>query len=332
MIDWNGKRVIISRTDSIGDVLLTLPMVAWLKESFPSITILFLGKGYTKSIVEAYALVDEFIDWNDYQGAIKKEQVASFSKLRADAIIHVFPQKEIATLAKKTKIKTRVGTSHRLFHLWTCTDRINFTRRKSKLHESQLNHALLKPFGLVDLPSLEKVKATTVNFHIPDIKLPKSFLLEEEYTIFHPKSQGSAKEWPIESYFEAALILANTGQKVVFTGTDSEGESFRNQLPKHENIIDSTGKLSLEQLMVLIQKARNLVACSTGPLHIAAYSGINTIGLYSPRVPIHPGRWSALGKEVNIIVNDINCPDCAAKKDCNCVSNISIAKVLEKLK
>ena len=332
MIDWNGKRVIISRTDSIGDVLLTLPIVAWLKEKYPAITILFLGKGYTKSIVEGYALVDEFIDWNDYQGAAKKEQVLLFSKLRADAIIHVFAQKEIATLAKKTKIKTRVGTSHRLFHLWTCTDRINFTRRKSKLHESQLNHALLKPFGLVDLPSLEKVKATTVNFHIPEIQLPKAFVLDEEYTIFHPKSQGSAKEWPVESYFEAALILANKGQKVVFTGTDSEGESFRNQLPTHENILDSTGKLSLEQLMVLIQKARNLVACSTGPLHIAAYSGINTIGLYSPRVPIHPGRWSALGKKVNILVNDINCADCAAKKDCNCVSNISIAKVLEKLK
>lgn len=332
MIDWNNKRVIISRTDSIGDVLLTLPMIAWLKERFPSITILFLGKGYTKSIVEAYTLVDEFIDWNDYKDLTNGEQVAAFSKLGADAIVHVFPQKEIASLAKKTKIKVRVGTSHRLFHLLTCTDKINFTRKKSDLHEAQLNHALLKPFGLTDLPSLETVKATTINFHIPKVDLPKAFLLEEEYTIFHPKSQGSAKEWPIEKYFEAALILANKGQKIVFTGTDSEGETFRNQLPKHQNILDSTGKLSLEQLMVLIQNANNLVACSTGPLHIAAYLGINAIGLYSPKKPIHPGRWSALGKHVNIVVNDENCADCAAKKECNCVSEISIDKVLEKLR
>ena len=331
MIDWNNKRVIISRTDSIGDVLLTLPIIAWLKDRFPSMTILFLGKGYTKSIVEAYTLVDEFIDWNDYKDLLIDKQISSFSKLDADAIIHVFPQKEIASLAKKAKIKTRIGTSHRLYHLWTCTDRVSFTRKNSELHEAQLNHALLKPFGLTGLPSLETVIATTTNFIIPKIDLPKAFLFEEGYSILHPKSQGSAKEWPIESYFEAALTLAKKGQKVVFTGTDIEGETFRSQLPEHENIIDSTGKLTLEQLMVLIKNAKNLVACSTGPLHIAAYSGINTIGLYSPRRPIHPGRWSALGKNVNILVKDDNCSTCAAKKECNCVSEISVDEVLKKL-
>ena len=331
MIDWNNKRVIISRTDSIGDVLLTLPMIAWLKERFPSMIILFLGKGYTKSVVESYTLVDEFIDWNDYKDLLIEEQVSSFEKLNTDAIIHVFPQKEIARLAKKSKIKTRIGTSHRLYHLWTCTESVNFTRKNSELHESQLNHALLKPFGLTELPSLETVIATTKNFIIPKFDLPKAFLFEEGYTILHPKSQGSAKEWPIESYFETALILAKKGQKVIFTGIESEGEIFRNQLPEHENIIDSTGKLSLDQLMVLIKNATNLVACSTGPLHIAAYTGINTVGLYSPKRPIHPGRWRALGKNVNIIVNDENCASCAAKEDCNCVSEISVDKVLKKL-
>lgn len=332
MIDWNDKRVIVSRTDSIGDVLLTLPMIAWLKTHFPSITILFLGKGYTKSIVEAYTLVDEFIDWNDYNKLSGNAQTALFSKLNADAIIHVFPQKEIASLAKKARIKTRVGTSHRLYHLWTCTEKVSFTRKNSDLHEAQLNHALLKPFGLSELPSLEEIKQTTTNFMVPSVKLPVAFSTLTSYSVFHPKSQGSAKEWPMKKYVEAALILAEKGKTVVFTGTEAEGKLFREQLPKHVNIIDSTGLLTLEQLMVLIQKAKNLVACSTGPLHIAAYLGVNTIGLYSPKRPIHPGRWSALGKNVNIVLHDENCADCDAKKDCNCVSLISVDKVLEKLK
>lgn len=332
MIDWNNKRVIISRTDSIGDVLLTLPMIAWLKERFPSMTVLFLGKGYTKSIVEAYTLVDEFIDWNNYKDLPEKEKQYSFSELNADAIIHVFPQKEIAKLAKKVRIGIRIGTSHRLYHLWMCTENVSFTRKNSNLHEAQLNHELLRPFGLSELPSLEEVKATTKNFIIPKTALPEGLLKSNEYTIFHPKSQGSAKEWPIAKYIEAALRLANKGQIVVFTGTESEGNTFRSKLPIHENIIDTTGKLSLEQLMALINGATNLVACSTGPLHISAYLGINTIGLYSPKRPIHPARWSALGSNVNIVVNDENCLDCAAKKDCNCVSDISIEKVLKNLK
>ena len=36
-------RIILSRTDSIGDVVLTLPMAAALKQSFPGCTVVFLG-------------------------------------------------------------------------------------------------------------------------------------------------------------------------------------------------------------------------------------------------------------------------------------------------
>ena len=129
--DLRDKRVIISRTDSIGDVLLTLPICAWIKETYPTATILFLGKGYTKSVVECYDLVDEFIDWKNYENQPKVEQIEGFRSLKADAIIHVFPNKDIASVAKKVRIPVRVGTSHRSYHLLTCTHRPNLTRKRS---------------------------------------------------------------------------------------------------------------------------------------------------------------------------------------------------------
>ena len=45
-------------------------MCAYLKEKFPTVEILFLGKGYTRSIVEAYSKVDQFIDWNDFENQV----------------------------------------------------------------------------------------------------------------------------------------------------------------------------------------------------------------------------------------------------------------------
>ena len=102
-------------------------------------------------------------------------------------------------------------------------------------------------------------------------------------------------------------------------------------LPYHDKVIDSTGKLSLEQLMVLIQNSKNLVACSTGPLHIAGYLGVNTVGLYSPKRPIHPGRWKALGENVQIIVFDEDCEPCAEEKDCDCVLEIEVEHILKSL-
>jgi ADP-heptose:LPS heptosyltransferase len=55
------KRIIISRTDSIGDVVLTLPLCAWLKEKFPEVKLTFLGKNYTREVVNSFDCVDEFI-------------------------------------------------------------------------------------------------------------------------------------------------------------------------------------------------------------------------------------------------------------------------------
>ena len=330
-MDLNNKRVIISRTDSIGDVMLTLPICAWLKNEFPETEIIFLGKGYTKPIVEAYTMVDRYEDWNEYQSVPKAERIEKFRALKADVIIHVFPNKEIAALAKKAKLTVRIGTSHRAYHIVTCTHRLNFTRKKSNLHEAQLNHELLRPFGLTELPKISDLEATTKFFQPKAVELPKEFSSLSGFTILHPKSQGSAMEWPVEKYIELAKILVGKGEKVVFTGTKDEGDLFRERLPKDESIIDTTGKLSLEQLIVLIGKATNFVSCSTGPMHIAGYLGINTIGLFSPKRPIHPGRWKAIGSNVKTLVLDEKCENCAKGKKCNCIENISVQSVLEKL-
>ncbi len=328
----DNKTVIISRTDSIGDVLLTLPICAWLKKTYPSVKLIFLGKGYTQPIVKMYELVDEYVDWNDYINVPKAEKIENFRALNADVIIHVFPDKEIASLAKKAKLKARVGTSHRSYHLLTCNYRPNFTRRRSNLHEAQLNHELLRPFGLKMIPSLEEIIETTQFFKVPSVDLPKEYKEYKGATILHPKSQGSAKEWPIEKYMELASRLAKKGEKVLLTGTDGEGAKFRGFIPSNKNIIDTTGKLSLEQLMVLIHQSKNLVACSTGPLHIAAYYGVNTVGLYSPKRPIHPGRWKAIGKNVHIVVKDETCEMCSRGKDCDCILEIDVDTVEKELR
>jgi ADP-heptose:LPS heptosyltransferase len=329
------NKIVISRTDSIGDVMLTLPMCVWLKNKYPEAQLVFLGSGYTKAIVNCFSVVDEFVDWKEIEAMPTAQRADVFKDWNADAIIHVFPNKEIASLAKKAKIPMRVGTSHRSFHLLACNHRLNFTRKNSAFHEAQLNFELLKPFGIKELPSLDELTIMLNAFHIPSNELPseiKNILSESSKSIIlHPKSQGSAVEWPIEKYMALATILADQGFTVFFTGTDSEGRQFRQAIPVNKNIIDTTGQLSLPELIVLISKVKNLVACSTGPLHIAGFVGIRAIGLFSPRKPIHPGRWSPLGTNVRTLVFDENCETCKKKKPCDCISSISVEKVLEEI-
>ena len=55
------SRILISRTDSIGDVILTLPVCKILKNYFPQVKIGFLGKSYTRPVIQACSYVDVFI-------------------------------------------------------------------------------------------------------------------------------------------------------------------------------------------------------------------------------------------------------------------------------
>ena len=330
-MNLEGKTIVVSRTDSIGDVMLTLPICAWLKEQFADCKVIFLGKGYTKPVVEAYEFVDQFENWEDYLNVPKTDKIQQFRRLNAEVIIHAFPDKEIASLSKKARTPIRIGTSHRSYHLLTCSHRVNFSRKNSNLHEAQLNFELLRPLGLKAIPTLDDITQSTTAFKPNKVNLPEGFASLKNYTILHPKSQGSALEWPIEKYLELANALIKLNRNVVFTGTQKEGDLFRELLPINPKIIDSTGKFSLEQLMTFIESADGIVACSTGPLHIGGFAGVRTIGLFSPKRPIHPGRWKALGKDVRIIVNDASCELCKKGKECKCIEEIAVERVLEQL-
>jgi heptosyltransferase-3 len=332
----NPSKIIISRTDSIGDVVLTLPMCVWLKQQFPEAQLVYLGKSYTRAVINSFSVIDQFVDWNEIESSPSAQRHEKLRDLGADVIIHVFPNKEIASLAKQVKIAHRIGTSHRSFHLLTCNHRLNFTRKNSPLHESQLNFELLKPLGSKSIPSMEEINEM-VTFFKPElnIDLPEEIkqLLSKDAKkiILHSKSQGSAVEWPLEKYAELAKRLAGQGKEVFFTGTETEGEVIRPAISFNENIHDLTGKLSLDQLIVFISKVDTLVACSTGPLHIAGLTSVKAIGLFSPRKPIHPGRWRPIGKQSVTIVNDPDCAVCKKKKACDCISQISVERVLDEI-
>jgi len=331
MISLQGKRVIISRTDSIGDVMLTLPLCAWIKSHFPDTTLLFLGRTYTKAVINAFDAIDGFVDWTEMEAMPKSLRIQKMRELEADVIFHVFPRREIAQLAKVAKIPLRIGTSHRNFHLLNCNHRVNFTRKRSEMHEAQLNFHLLRPFGVKVLPDWKELKGYTKGFGGAVGTLPNNLGEIQNRVVLHPKSQGSAVEWPMKNYLELAIKLVDLGYTPVFTGTEKEGELFRTELEGKVGIIDASGKLTLDELIALIAGSEAFVACSTGPLHIAGFLGIRAIGLFSPRKPIHPGRWMPIGERAIALVYDENCSVCKAGKPCDCITKISPEVVLDAL-
>ena len=55
------KNILITRTDRLGDVILTLPLIAETKKVFRNSKIFFLVKKYVKEIVSDYYCIDTLI-------------------------------------------------------------------------------------------------------------------------------------------------------------------------------------------------------------------------------------------------------------------------------
>lgn len=323
------KHVIISRTDGIGDVILTLPLCGVLKKHFPDLRISFFGANYTKPVIDCCAHIDQFISYDEFK--TNTDKTLFFRALNADVIVHVFPRKAIAQAAKDAGIVTRIGTSHRFYNWLTCNKLLSVGRKNSDLHEAQLNLKLLKP---LDISADFKPQQLAAFYGFENIKpLPSRFeaLLDKNKfnLILHPKSNGSAREWGLDNFEKLIELLPSEKFKIFISGSKTEKELLKpltEKLPY--NAIDISGEMNLTAFISFIHASDGLVAASTGPLHIAAASGIHALGLFAPIRPVHPGRWAPVGKQAEFIIIKDNCNTCKNKpQTCACIHDISPIKI-----
>jgi heptosyltransferase III len=324
---------IISRTDAIGDVVLTLPVAGVLRSLYPSARILFLGRSYTKDIIAACEHIDSFLNWDEWRELPAREAARAMASTGADCIIHVFPDKTIARVARMARIAERIGTTNRIYHWRDCNELVRLSRRNSNDHEAQLNLRLLAPLGARSDYSLEEIgrnyggnygltRLVPLPPQVEELLDPQRFNL-----ILHPKSRGSAREWGLENYGRLIGLLPRERFKIFVSGTAAEGELLKPLLATHPEVTDLTGRLTLGQLMTFISKADGLLAASTGPLHLAAALGINALGIYPPIRPMHPGRWAPVGPKARVFVRAEYCEDCRRTGDCHCIREIQPGSV-----
>lgn len=337
--------ILLSRTDSIGDVILTLPLAGLLKEYLPGVKISFMGMPYTRDVIESCLHVDKFIDWSLLKSMNEPEAARQLQSLSVDVIIHVFPCNEIAKLAYKARIPLRIGTTGRLYHWWYCNKRVAMSRKNSDLHESVLNLKLASP--LIDTKKVtfhpqELSQYTGLQVSSPE-NTEITSLIDKSYinVILHPRSKGSAREWGIDNFAYLAMKLATREPgkalkpfKVFISGTRAEGEMLKNEgffEKAGPHVIDVTGKFNLKEFMQFINACDAMIAGSTGPLHIASALNKIAIGLYPPIRPMHPGRWMPIGKQSDYIVADKECSKCRKTGPCECMQLITPHQVEQKL-
>lgn len=297
------QRVLVCRTDAIGDAILTLPMATWMKSSRPKLQVDFLVRAYAAPVVEAAVDVDEVVIW----APNTPTDLSSY-----DVAIMAFPDAEVAQFIRAQGVPILVGTSRRWPFRRYVTHKNRTSRKASGCHEAWHGLELAKtmhpspgwetpglrlPGSSDEMKHMGRLKAKAWAVAKEGIEGASQWVVEgQKHIIVHPGSAGSANNWTINQYIELMDRLCASGHRVLLTGTAQESD----QLGFHDrqfpaDVINTMGKMKLDQLLALIGVADGLVASSTGPLHMAAASNIMCLGLYGPAAPEWPERWHPLG-------------------------------------
>lgn len=328
------ERILVIRTDRLGDVILSTPVLTVLREQYPDCHLAMMVAPYTRDIIEGHPALDHILidDANDTHKGLPGffRLVKDIHKHGFDAVIILHPTARLAMACRLAGVPNRIGTGYRGYSL-LFNNRVFEHRKAGNRHEVDYNSSLVR--------ALTKDVTTAVpNIQVPDESrdLIKLRLIEwgigiGPFVVLHPGSGGSARDWPASSFAALGSKLIASGIQIIMTGGVQEHlliKSIVKSMP--DPPIIAVGMFSVKQLAALLDIASLCITNSTGPLHISAALNTPTISLFCPIIPCSPTRWGPVGDIHTVMMPDVPpCPRCI-EEACpyfDCMTRISVDAV-----
>ncbi|NUO78936.1 glycosyl transferase family 9, partial [candidate division KSB1 bacterium] len=105
------QRFLLSRTDRLGDLVLSTPVATALKKEFPNAEVFFLTRDYAAEILDLHPHVDGVLRLDSLGEAMGAQSLAKL--LRSydfDVVLALFPRPELAWAFYRAGIPLRIGT------------------------------------------------------------------------------------------------------------------------------------------------------------------------------------------------------------------------------
>jgi ADP-heptose:LPS heptosyltransferase len=293
----SAPRILVSRTDRLGDLVLTLPAVLDLAAAFPSAHLAVLCRPENAALAALCPGVAQTIAWRAEDGT------GGLTINGFDAAVVCYPKPPaLAWRLYRAGIPLRVGTARRWWS-FLFNEREAGGRTASGQHESELNRALARrciarlggPSAVCDRPARLELRLPESLKEKAATRIAQAGLPERGFAVLHAGSRGSAKDWPLERMLELAAALRGQGHAVAWTvGPADQAVRARLAAQPGNRLLEN---LPLDVLAAVLAQAGVVVANSTGPLHVAAAAGAPVVGLYPPVAACDPERWGPLGSQ-----------------------------------
>ncbi len=310
------QRVLLCRTDRLGDVILSLPCAVLLKRMFPGCRVLYLARPYPAPVIYMLSQVDDVIEWESDEDEARLADCLRDRDLDAAVMLH--PDRALAKALKAAQIPVRSGIAYRWYsRLFTYRHREH--RKHNVKHEVEYNLSLTfatfsKTGRWEDF--LPPGEIFPLNLEIPAgaVEHVRALLSEaaagwerrdarpEWIVALHPGGGGSAYRWKVERFAQLAKKLADENLGIIVTGAEAEREWCRVVVESAgDRAVNLSGELSLQELAALLRFVDLLITNSTGPLHLCRAVGGNALGLFPSDHAMSPVRWGLYGQPDRVL-------------------------------
>ena len=307
-------KVLVTRTDRLGDVLLATPVLKRILEVTPQAQVTFLVQKQWMPVLQFGDRV-QLMEYRHDENV--KDLSARLEREKFDAAVVIRDEKKISQAVFQAGIPTRVGPISTLRSI-LFFNRGKFQKRSQCImHEAEYNLSLLTKIGIPfegvadqprDLPRSWVQMSTEAAARVSHW-LEAQALTEKSFVCVHPGSSGSARYVSEEALILLMKQILQHGKKVVLTG----GPHERELLLRYQKAVPSVilfDLVGLDDLAELYRKSASVVAHGTGPLHLAAAVDAPVMAIFPPLFVLSEKRWGPLtSQRVVWVPPQVNCPE-----------------------
>ncbi len=296
----NRDSIWVTRTDAIGDLVLSLPALGFLKAGLgPESEINLLVDRSNRDLAEwaQFNKLCTHFYTIDSKGVIESESKEALKP--ASAAISLVVDKRLGKFFKNISAEFTLGPRTKISSLWIFSESISQNRSRVEKSEMEYNLDLVRAF-------LQSKKIPVPTFTgLPSLQIPENWQFPRphpHYWVLVVSNRGSAKNLPIEFYVKKAHEIlkldSETHVEFLVKGWDAKQrlEFLRqDRISKEKRVSIIEGFEDLKTLVGYLSKARGVVSSSTGPLHLAHALGVHSIGYYPKKKVESFKRWRPAG-------------------------------------
>jgi ADP-heptose:LPS heptosyltransferase len=285
------KKILVVRFSSIGDIVLTSPILRAIKNQKQEVEIHYLTKTIYSGLVENNPNVDKvYVIDNSIATVIK-----DLKKEEYDFVVDL--HRNIRTSRLKLSLARPNGTFPKLnFRKFLLTQfKIN---KMPKIHIVDRYFEAVKPLGIVN-------DNKGLDFFIPELDEVDldAFQIPPHFVAFAIGAQFATKRLPTESII---ALVSKIDLPVVLLGGTLDEKVAAIISRACSNAIDLTGQINLNQSASVIKQASKVITHDTGLMHIAAAFEKPIVSIWGNTVP-DLGMYPYMPEsEVNFSIHEVN--------------------------